>query len=117
MVEMAGLSNPEFLSNAVAQVLHVNVSSQGAVLGELVAGVAHRDLLLVLDNCEHLLPAAADLIGSLLARCPALQVLATSRAPLHLHGEQVFPVHLPQAHQHGGVEHAEPAGRMAGETQ
>jgi non-specific serine/threonine protein kinase len=48
--------------------------------------------LLLLDNCEHVLAAVTELVGSLLARCPALQVLATSRAPLRLHGEQCLPV-------------------------
>ena len=49
-------------------------------------------MLLLLDNCEHVLAEAADLVGALLAACPALQVLATSRAPLRLHGEQLLPV-------------------------
>src|SRR5215212_6178011 len=58
----------------------------------LVYALRSRQLLLLLDNCEHLLAETADLVGSLLARCPALQVLATSRAPLHLQGEQSLPV-------------------------
>ena len=48
-------------------------------------------MLLLLDNCEHVLAATADLVAGLLAACPALQVLATSRAPLHVRGEQSCP--------------------------
>src|SRR5262249_13990851 len=51
----------------------------------------NRQLLFVLDNCEHL-PAAAPAVGELLAACPGLTVLATSRAPLHLYGESEYPV-------------------------
>jgi predicted ATPase/DNA-binding NarL/FixJ family response regulator len=58
----------------------------------LLAALRPRQLLLVLDNCEHLIAAVAELTGRLLAACPALQVLATSRAPLHLLGEHAFPV-------------------------
>ncbi len=48
--------------------------------------------ILVLDNCEHVLDAAADLVSAALDRCPNLVVLATSREPLDLEGEQVVPV-------------------------
>jgi predicted ATPase/DNA-binding XRE family transcriptional regulator len=62
-------------------------------LAELVREtLGFRRLLLVLDNCEHLLPAVAELVGDLLATCPALRILATSRAPLRLRGEHAFPV-------------------------
>jgi predicted ATPase len=57
----------------------------------LLAALASRDLLLVLDNCEHVIDAAAALTGRLLAHCPGVRVLATSREPLGLTGE----VHLP----------------------
>jgi predicted ATPase/DNA-binding CsgD family transcriptional regulator len=52
----------------------------------------HRRPLLVLDNCEHLLADVADVVAELLARCPRLRVLVTSREPLRLAGEQVFAV-------------------------
>ena len=51
-----------------------------------------RQILLLLDNCEHVLAATADLVAALLAACPAVQVLATSRAPVQVRGEQVLPV-------------------------
>ncbi|NUW46751.1 ATP-binding protein [Nonomuraea rhodomycinica] len=58
----------------------------------LVAALAGRDLLLVLDNCEHVVEAAAELADALLAACPALRVLATSREALGITGERVLPV-------------------------
>ena len=51
-----------------------------------------RQVMLLLDNCEHLLPALADVVAALLLSCPGLQVLATSRAPLRLRAERVLPV-------------------------
>src|SRR4029079_17854370 len=51
-----------------------------------------QQTLLLLDNCEHVLAETADLVASLVAGCPALQILATSRAPLQVRGEQLLPV-------------------------
>ncbi|MEV4169235.1 BTAD domain-containing putative transcriptional regulator [Nonomuraea sp. NPDC049709] len=60
--------------------------------GRLVAALAEQDLLLVLDNCEHVIDEAATLTRHLLARCPGLTVLATSREPLGLTGEHLVPL-------------------------
>ncbi|WP_158647386.1 BTAD domain-containing putative transcriptional regulator [Actinoplanes sp. ATCC 53533] len=67
---------------------------QPAVTGRdgLVAALAEREALLILDNCEHLVAAVADLVVVLLARCPRLRVLATSREPLGVDGERLLPV-------------------------
>ena len=66
-------------------------------MARLLEHCAHRRLLLVLDNCEHLIAAAAHLTAELLAECPAVTVLATSREPLGVPGEVVRPVEpLPQ---------------------
>ncbi|HYT10277.1 MAG TPA: BTAD domain-containing putative transcriptional regulator, partial [Mycobacteriales bacterium] len=61
-------------------------------LSRLVEALGSRRALLVLDNCEHLVAAAASTAGELLARCPRLQVLATSREPLGITGEALAPV-------------------------
>ncbi|NGN67698.1 AfsR/SARP family transcriptional regulator [Streptomyces sp. A7024] len=61
-------------------------------LARLVEHCAHRRLLLVLDNCEHVIDAAATLAETLLARCPDVTILATSREPLGVPGESVRPV-------------------------
>ncbi|EST37733.1 hypothetical protein N566_11400, partial [Streptomycetaceae bacterium MP113-05] len=67
----------------------------------LLEHCAHRRLLLVLDNCEHVIGAAATLAETLLAHCPGLTVLATSREPLGVPGETVRPVEpLPPAPAH-----------------
>ncbi|MEU9021008.1 BTAD domain-containing putative transcriptional regulator [Actinomadura sp. NPDC048394] len=58
----------------------------------LAAALADRTLLLVLDNCEHIVGAVAALAGRLLAACPGLRVLATSREPLGITGEHLWPV-------------------------
>ncbi|MFI7058148.1 BTAD domain-containing putative transcriptional regulator [Streptosporangium canum] len=63
-----------------------------AVLDHLVGTLADDDLVLVLDNCEHVIEAAAALAGTLLGRCPRLRVLATSREALRIDGETLHPV-------------------------
>ncbi|WP_197048669.1 BTAD domain-containing putative transcriptional regulator [Streptosporangium roseum] len=63
-----------------------------AVLDHLVETLADDDLVLVLDNCEHVIEVAAALAGTLLGRCPRLRVLATSREPLRIDGETLHPV-------------------------
>ncbi|MFB9677807.1 BTAD domain-containing putative transcriptional regulator [Streptosporangium vulgare] len=61
-------------------------------VSRLLAALADRPLLLVLDNCEHVVEAASDLTARLLAGCPELRVLATSREPLGITGENLWPV-------------------------
>jgi predicted ATPase/transcriptional regulator with XRE-family HTH domain len=97
-VPLAPLGDPALVAAAVAGVLGVRESGRETQTEALAASLRDRRLLLVLDNCEHLLPAA-PLVADLLASCPGLTVLATSRAPLRLSGEHqlaVPPLSLPE---------------------
>jgi non-specific serine/threonine protein kinase len=98
-VPLAPLSEPALVLPTIARSVGlVEVGSQ-AVGGALAAHLRQRRMLLVLDNMEHLLDAAADL-AALLAACPDLDLLATSRAPLNLRGEQQYavpPLEVPAA--------------------
>jgi predicted ATPase/DNA-binding SARP family transcriptional activator len=96
--ELAALTNPAFLPFAVGKVLD-DCDVSGESLNEtLVDCVASKQLLLVLDNCEHLVAACAELVENLLSGCPGLKILATSREPLGITGEtvqQISPLCLP----------------------
>ena len=92
MVELAGLSDPALLPNVVAQALTITLSGQGEANAELASGLAQRELLVVLDNCEHLLDAAASLAQAISEDAPKVTVLATSQEPLHLPAEQQYRV-------------------------
>ena len=91
MVELAGLSEPGLLPNAVAQVLRIDLGS-GNPVDALVAGMAARSTLVVLDNCEHMLDQIAALVEAILQNCPGVSVLCTSQQPLHLAAEQQYRV-------------------------
>jgi predicted ATPase len=91
-VALAPLADPALVPAAVARALGLSGTAGDTVTAAIAAAVRSRQLLLVLDNCEHLLTAAADLVAGLLTACPALQVLATSRAPLRLRGERRLPL-------------------------
>ena len=100
MVELAGLSEPALLANAVAQVLSIHVPGDGPALDALVTALGQRRLLLVLDNCEHLLEAAAALAQAVLQGARGVSVLATSQEPLRLADEQQYrlvPLAVPTA--------------------
>ncbi len=92
MVELAGLSDPALLPNVVAQVLGITLSGQGAAQNDLVLGLAQRELLIVLDNCEHLLDAAAALAQAIADGAPNVRLLATSQSPFHMPGEQQYRI-------------------------
>jgi non-specific serine/threonine protein kinase len=87
LVELAGLGEPELLPNAVAAVLGVREQPGRPIQATLANYLEQRQLLLVLDNCEHLLEASAAFCHALLRGCPGLRVLATSRQPLGISGE------------------------------
>src|SRR5205823_80982 len=92
LVELAALADPSLVPEAVAAVLGVREGPGRPLLDALVAHLRPRGLLLVLDNCEHLVDACAALCETLLGRCPDLRILATSREPLRLGGEVVWRV-------------------------
>jgi len=92
LVELAGLSDPALLPQTVASVLGLRDQRGLSMVETLVAALRARPLLLVLDNCEPVVGACADLVSAMLLRCPDLQVLATSRIPLHLTAEITWPV-------------------------
>jgi predicted ATPase/DNA-binding SARP family transcriptional activator len=84
---LASLSRPELVPHLVAAALDVPIPGAEAPEVALARQVAHRRLLLVLDNCEHLLDACARLAAEMLRGCPGVVVLATSREPLRVGGE------------------------------
>ncbi|MDV5147234.1 BTAD domain-containing putative transcriptional regulator [Streptomyces sp. SBC-4] len=101
IAELAPLDDPEALPGAVLSALRLReinlISRDGLPLQDdptahLVEHLARRPLLLVLDNCEHVIGAAAALAETLLTHCPRLRILATSREPLGVPGESVRPV-------------------------
>jgi hypothetical protein len=111
LVELASLDRPEAVPGAVVSALGLRetvlmtnelATPQDDPVALLIEHCAPRSQLLVLDNCEHVIGAAADLAETLLTRCPGLTILATSREPLGVPGEVVRPVEplLPdQAHR------------------
>jgi predicted ATPase/DNA-binding SARP family transcriptional activator len=92
VVELAALVDPDLLPSAVADVVGVHDTPGCPLTAALVGVLCTRPLLLVLDNCEHLIDASADLARSLLVGCPEVRILATSREPLGLPGEVAWPV-------------------------
>jgi predicted ATPase/DNA-binding SARP family transcriptional activator len=90
-VELAPLSDPALVLPAIAQALGVREDRARPLPDLLAAALRDRHLLLVLDNCEQVL-LAAPALAALLASCPRLVVLATSRAPLRLRGEHELPL-------------------------
>ena len=105
LVELGPVSDPGLVPSAVAQVLGVEARASGKALVESLCNhLKTRRLLLVLDNCEHLIDACADLAMAVLARTPDVRLLATSREPLRVQGEQVVwlpPLQLPDRESGG----------------
>ena len=91
-VELAALSDPELVPQTIASSLGVRESPGATVLLSLLDYLRTRRLLLVLDNCEHLVDACASLADSLLHSCPSVSLLATSREPLGIAGETTYRV-------------------------
>jgi predicted ATPase/DNA-binding SARP family transcriptional activator len=91
-VDLAPLSNPALVAPTVAAALGVRERQGQSVLETLVDYVQAKELWLVLDNCEHLLTACAQLVEALLRACPRVKILATSRERLNVAGETVRPV-------------------------
>ena len=92
LVELAPVAEPELVARTVVALLGVREEPGRPVLDTLANAVGDRHLLVVLDNAEHVLGAAAKLADALLRSCPRVCLLVTSREPLGISGEHVFRV-------------------------
>ncbi len=91
-VDLAPLSQSELAASAVAQALGVRAAAGKPLVDALLAHVADRQMLLLLDNCEHVLDSCARLAESLLRGKGELTIIATSREPMQLAAEQAYPL-------------------------
>ncbi|MBA2454591.1 MAG: hypothetical protein H0V47_15580, partial [Chloroflexia bacterium] len=101
LAELAALSDPALVTVTVAAAVGAREHPEHSPLDMLVEALQNRELLLVLDNCEHLIEACANLAHALLEACPQLHIVATSREALHVPGEvnwRVPPLSLPPSH-------------------
>lgn len=100
LVELADLYDPALVTNAVVAALDLRDQTAAEPIEVLAAYLQDKQLLLVIDNCEHLLEAAAQLVARIVRTSPNVRVLTTSREPLQISGEYVVPVpplELPEA--------------------
>jgi predicted ATPase/DNA-binding SARP family transcriptional activator len=100
VLRLAPVTEPAAIPHALASALGLTIV-QPDVLGACLAVLSDRPVLLVVDNCEHLLDAVRDLVAVILSACPEVRVLATSREPLGLAAEYVHrlaPLPLPRQH-------------------
>jgi non-specific serine/threonine protein kinase len=91
-VELAGLHDAELVPPTIAAALGMQSRAERTAVGSLTSYLAEREVLLILDNCEHLVDACAIIVAELLRTCPGTRILATSREPLCIGGERVFSV-------------------------
>jgi predicted ATPase/DNA-binding SARP family transcriptional activator len=91
-VDLAAVGESLLVADAVAEALELDSGAAPSRAQALVDQLRNRTVLIVLDNCEHLLAACSHLVAALLAGCPDVHVLATSREPLHVQGEYTYRV-------------------------
>jgi predicted ATPase/DNA-binding winged helix-turn-helix (wHTH) protein len=99
LVDLAPLGDPRLVPSAVANVLDVEIRTDDPLPG-LTASLTDKRMLLLLDNCEHVIDAAASLAAAVLSGAPSVSMLATSREPLGISGEREYrlgPLSSPQS--------------------
>jgi predicted ATPase/DNA-binding winged helix-turn-helix (wHTH) protein len=105
LVDLVSLSDPGLVPSAVTGVLGLKLGGD-AISAETVArAIGAQTLLLVLDNCEHVIDAAAKLVETVVRMCPRTTILATSREILNIEGEYVYrvrPLDVPSQHEEPG---------------
>ena len=112
LVELASVSDPALVPSAVASALELKLVSKEISPQSVARAIGGKKLLVVLDNCEHVVDAVASLAETVLRMCPHTIVLATSREPLRIDGEhlcRVPPLDVPSQHPaepHNILEHS-----------
>ena len=91
-MDLTPLANPNLVAQTVAFTLGIRETTAELTVSSIVDGLRSKHLLLLLDNCEHVLEACAQLVDALLRGCPRLTVMLTSRELLGITGETLFQV-------------------------
>ncbi|MHB0969774.1 MAG: BTAD domain-containing putative transcriptional regulator [Thermoanaerobaculia bacterium] len=91
-VELANCTDPNLVAHQIAGALSIHETSGVDATSALVGFLRERDALVVLDNCEHVIDACAEMATAILTQCPGVTMLTTSREPLGITGERVWPV-------------------------
>jgi len=115
LVELASLSDPELVPSAVAGVLGLRLGSKTISPEAVARAVAGKNLLLVLDNCEHVIDAAATLTEVFVRMCPRATILATSREVFRIEGEHAYRVPPLEVPAKGQVDAGQILGHSAPE--
>ncbi len=92
LIELAAVSDPALIPGMVATTLGIELGPARTPLHALAQGISRLDVLLILDNCEHLIDAAAALAEAMLGAAPGVHLLATSQMLVGIAGEQAYPV-------------------------
>ena len=113
MVELAPVSTPALVCAVIAQVLGLSLDANGSQSETLAKALQSRSLLLVLDNCEHLLDAVSEVCGAIAAHAPGVRVLVTSQELLRVSGECVIKLPPLAVPQDDGLANAADFGAVA----
>ncbi len=92
LVDLTPIANPDLVAQTIATAIGVREAPHRSIRDMLLDNLRRRELLLVLDNCEHLIDACAELTEAMLRTAPSLRMIATSREPLRVPGETVWRV-------------------------
>ncbi len=99
LIELAALNDAQLVVHAIASTLQIREQVHQPLTATLAAALQARQILLILDNCEHLIDACAEVAQSLLRNCPGLIILATSREAMNIDGEHIWivpPLAIPE---------------------
>lgn len=89
-VDLAPLNDPNLVVTKIASAVDLRLSDGDALLAALVGAIASREMLLILDNCEHVIVAVRAAVEAILQRCPRISLIATSRERLRIAGEVTY---------------------------
>jgi predicted ATPase/DNA-binding winged helix-turn-helix (wHTH) protein len=109
LAELAPLNDPQLVTSIIADALGVTLSATTGALDTLTSALRTKQLLLIIDNCEHVIAEAARVVEALMRGCPRLSILASSRERLAIAGESVIRVPSLPAPQPGDAATAERA--------
>jgi predicted ATPase/class 3 adenylate cyclase len=92
LIELASLASPDLIARAFSDAMRIREIPDRSLIDSVISWLEAKDLLLIVDNCEHVIDTVAKEIGAILRTCPSVKVLATSREALRIAGEHAYRV-------------------------